>query len=264
MLEELLSLTEVDLRQIGAALRAGRLSTPFSAVTLQRYCAAARAKAVAETMQRLEEQGLKAEHLGLMMETLAQDRSRRLEVDDIVELVWTGPEAPGIANRDTRVVVRELFANACQYVLAAGYAVYQGTEVFRALAERMEAYPQLKVRMFLNVQRRLTDTSTDNEILRRFAHDFKSREWPGSRWPEIYYDPRALEPDAKKRASLHAKCIVVDSQVAFVSSANFTQAAQVRNIEAGVLIHSARFAERLTQHFEKLAETGVLRPVPEV
>lgn len=44
-------------------------------------------------------------------------------------LVMSGPEAPGVANRDTRVVVRELFANAQVSVLVAGYAIYQGKSV---------------------------------------------------------------------------------------------------------------------------------------
>jgi phosphatidylserine/phosphatidylglycerophosphate/cardiolipin synthase-like enzyme len=61
---------------------------------------------------------------------------------------------------------------------------------------------------------------------------------------------------------LHAKCVVVDKQVAFVSSANFTEAAQVRNIEAGALVRSARFASRLAHHFEALAAAGVLQPLP--
>jgi phosphatidylserine/phosphatidylglycerophosphate/cardiolipin synthase-like enzyme len=79
----------------------------------------------------------------------------------------------------------------------------------------------------------------------RFSQKFRTREWPGSRLPEIYYDPRSLELDAEKRASLHAKCVVIDNKLAFVSSANFTGAAQERNIEIGVLIRSKSFAQRL-------------------
>ena len=52
------------------------------------------------------------------------------------------------------------------------------------------------------------------------------------------------------RASLHAKCVVVDKELAFVSSANFTEAAQTKNIEVGVTLRSAAFAKRLAEHFE--------------
>jgi len=55
--------------------------------------------------------------------------------------------------KTTRVVVRDLFASSRESVLIAGYAVYQGREIFRALAERMEEIPELKVTIFLDVHR---------------------------------------------------------------------------------------------------------------
>jgi len=77
----------------------------------------------------------------------------------IRERIYAMPEAPGVVNRDTSVVVRELFAGAEDSVLVAGYAVYQGQQVFRALADRMVQRPDLRVRMFLDVQRGPGDTS---------------------------------------------------------------------------------------------------------
>jgi phosphatidylserine/phosphatidylglycerophosphate/cardiolipin synthase-like enzyme len=252
------TLSDSDLREIGSALRSGRLHPPFNATVLKRFCSNDNEKMVAVELQGLMDEGMKADHLALMLDVLVDARTQRPEVRDPVDLVWTGPEAPGIANRDTGVVVRELFANAEQCVLVAGYAVYQGREVFRALADRMDQLPELKARMFLNVQRRHRDTTVDSEILREFAHRFKATDWPGSRLPEVFYDPRSLDMDTNTRSSMHAKCIVVDRKLAFVSSANFTEAAQVRNIEVGVLIRAERFAERLVEHFEALAAVGLL------
>lgn len=262
MIPALRSLSDTDLRAIAGALRAGRLTAPFTGTALQRFCSAGNEEAVAREMHQLAEDGLKLDHLAMILDAVATDRARRPELRDPVDLVWTGPEASGIANRDTGVVVRELFANANEYVLLAGFAVYQGREVFRPLAERMTQFPALSVRLFLDVQRRYRDTTKDSELVREFAHRFKTVDWPGSRLPEVYYDPRSLEMDNAKRSSLHAKCIVIDRKVAFVSSANFTEAAQVRNIEVGALIHSERFAVRLTEHFEALAASGLLRPLP--
>jgi phosphatidylserine/phosphatidylglycerophosphate/cardiolipin synthase-like enzyme len=85
---------------------------------------------------------------------------------------------------------------------------------------------------------------------------FRTQEWPGECLPELYSDPRSLDQEAVKRSSLHAKCIVVDRQVALVTSANFTEAAQTRNIELGALIRCPRFAARLAGHFEVLAEAA--------
>lgn len=68
--------------------------------------------------------------------------------------------------------------------------------------------------------------------------------------------------EGPKRASLHAKCVVVDERMAFISSANFTEAAQIRNIEVGVLIRSEPFARQLAGHFMALADRRLLDRVP--
>jgi phosphatidylserine/phosphatidylglycerophosphate/cardiolipin synthase-like enzyme len=88
----------------------------------------------------------------------------------------------------------------------------------------------------------------------RFVHRFRTQEWPGERLPELFHDPRSLSTERATRSSMHAKCVVIDRQAAFVSSANFTEAAQVRNVEVGALIHSPRFAEQLHDHFEVLTQ----------
>jgi phosphatidylserine/phosphatidylglycerophosphate/cardiolipin synthase-like enzyme len=255
-------LSEADLLALASALRTGRLVPPFTAVTVQRFCAAGLAGPVAGRLAQLAEDGQQPRHLAQLLEAIAEARRRRRGEYDLIDLVWTGPEAPGTANRDTGVVVRELFASAMDSVLVAGYAVYQGREVFRVLGDRMAEKPSLRVRLFLDVHRSPGEVSDDAEVLVEFVRRFREQEWPGPRLPEVYYDPRSLDRDTKKRSSLHAKCVVVDEQVAFVSSANFTEAAQVRNIEVGVLIRSPGFAVRLAAHFETLASAGLLRVLP--
>jgi hypothetical protein len=79
-----------------------------------------------------------------------------------------GDELLQLADSD----LRELFASARRSVLVAGYAVYQGREVFRALADRMAELPELNVRMFLDVQRGPGDTSMASEVVKRFADRF--------------------------------------------------------------------------------------------
>ena len=91
------------------------------------------------------------------------------------------------------MVVSDLFRQAEETILIAGYAVYQGQKVFHALAQRMVERPALKVRMFLDIQRKPGDTSSPAELVRRFAHRFQSDEWPmGGPTPEVFYDPSGL------------------------------------------------------------------------
>jgi phosphatidylserine/phosphatidylglycerophosphate/cardiolipin synthase-like enzyme len=252
-------LAGADLAALCGALRSSRLHGPFSGVSLQRYCPPAQAREVASCLQRLHDEGMKPQHLALLAESVLRGRTRAPQQADVVDLVWTGPETLGVTNRDTGVVVRELFGSAEREVLVAGFAVYQGRSIFKRLAERMEERPGLRVRLFLEVQRHPTDTSLPEELVRRFAERFRNQEWPGAKLPELYYDPRSLDREAAKRSSLHAKCVVIDRRVALVTSANFTEAAQTRNIEVGALIQSAWFAMQLAGHFGVRADAGALK-----
>ena len=84
------------------------------------------------------------------------------------------------------------------------------------------------------------------------------RSWPfGEPRPRLFYDKRALKP-GPPYCSLHAKCVVVDGLKAFVSSANFTQRGQERNIEVGVLIEDASFASYLAGQWLGLMDAGLV------
>jgi len=138
--------------------------------------------------------------------------------------------------------------------------VHDGKRVFQRLAERMAAAPDLQVVFCLDVPRKLTDSSLDDEIVHRFAMDFRQRHWPWPQTPAFYYHRRSLAPEPGGRASLHAKCVVVDRRVALITSANFTKAAQTKNIEAGVLVRDPNTAQRLDDYFAGLIKNDELAP----
>lgn len=237
----------------------GRLRSPYSTIGIKRIVTGSQADSIAQRLIGLDTAGFSAAQIVVMLKSVVAERTSHQRIEDSVDLVTTGPEAPGISNRDTAVVVRNLFSTAKTSVLVVGYAVYQGQQVFGELAKRMDDNPDLSVQMHLDI-RRDKDTSLESEIVRRFLNKFKTSQWPsGRRLPDIYYDPRSLDVDPSKRASLHAKCIVVDSSEVFISSANFTQRAQQRNIEVGIRISSKQMATQLESHFKKLADASLLR-----
>jgi len=175
-------------------------------------------------------------------------------------LVTTGPEAGGVTNRNTAVVVGDLFRNAQTSVLVAGYAIYQGQRIFRALAEQMNQNQSLNVRMFLDVPRKQGDTSSASNRIAHFVNDFKTAHWPAcARLPDVYCSERLIQGDNGKPGALHAKCVVVDVRQVFISSANFTDAGQNRNIEVGILLDSPVVASRLCHFFEALADSQFFR-----
>ncbi len=242
------------------ALDSGALRPPYSAGVLGRWLGPREAGPAAADLQAFA--GLPASDLARVLRLLAGERRRAAEARTQVELVWSGPDTPGVASRDTAVVVRRLFQSARRSVLVASFAVYQGERVFRVLAERLDAEPDLQARLVLNVTRDPFDAMSDADVVRRFAAQFFAREWPGTRRPELFFDPRALQPGGSRtRAVQHAKCVVIDDAEALVTSANFTEAAQERNIEAGVLVREPSFARSLREHFDALIDSGALRRV---
>jgi len=176
-----------------------------------------------------------------------------------IELVTSGPDIAGMT-RDTGVVLRELFAGADQRVLVVGFAVHQGREIFSTLADRMRQRPDLVARLCLDIRRAPGDTTRADSLLRRFAERFIRLEWPGPRMPDLFYDPRSLAEGEAHRASLHAKCVVVDGVRALIGSANLTEAAQLRNIEVGVVV-SGLIAAATERHFDALIAGGHLQPL---
>jgi phosphatidylserine/phosphatidylglycerophosphate/cardiolipin synthase-like enzyme len=195
-----------------------------------------------------------------LLEAVASERqTAEWESDKRLQLVWSGPEREGAGSRDTAVIVRDLFGGAERSVIVTGYVVYGGEAILGRLAERMREVPGLDVRLFLNVARPAADVADEAVLARRFCERFFEREWPWSERPRLYYDPRSLTLNPAERAVLHAKCVVVDDERAFVTSANLTEAAQYRNIECGVLVNDHIFARALSSQFLGLLETGDLR-----
>lgn len=256
----LLQLSDQELTTIASGLKSGRLAPPFRSQGLQRFVDTAMAGPVAIALQEMTDQGFTAEMVSAVIQMLVRQRETLASKQSMIELVTSGPEAAGIANRDTAIVVRELFARAERSVLVVGYAIYQGKRVFEALADKMREQPDLAVTMCLDVNRDRQDKSPSEIVLSRFVQRFKDHQWPSAtRLPLIYFDPRSIHDDEPVRSSLHAKVIVVDGLKVFVSSANFTEAAQDRNIEVGLLIESRSIADKISSHFETLVDRKVLQ-----
>jgi len=60
----------------------------------------------------------------------------------------------------------------------------------------------------------------------------------------------------------HAKCVLVDDEVSFVTSANFTEWAQQRNVEAGVLVRNPHFTRQLRAQFDSLVQGRLVGRLP--
>ena len=173
------------------------------------------------------------------------------------ELVWTGPERSHSTARDTAVVLRALFESAKEQVILAGFSFTKGSAVLAPLHRAM-AEEQLDVCFFVHVEQVQSQSVDPEAHAAAQIEAFIAAAWPfGDPMPRIYYDKRALTP-GPPWSSLHAKCVVVDGKKAFLSSANFSERAQERNIEAGVLLHDPSFAHHLARQWLGLIEAGLV------
>lgn len=179
---------------------------------------------------------------------------RRCDRAPQLQLVWTGPEASVSHSRSNAVVVRELFEGAAASVLIGGYAFDHGERIFEPLRRAMSERG-VSVEIFLDLRGDAKPGVSAHAFASECVDRFFRENWPfdGAR-PVVYYAPIT----AARGASLHAKCVVVDARRALVTSANFTDRGQTRNLELGVLIEDRGFAELLVAQWRGLVAQGIV------
>lgn len=256
------ALARPALAALAEALAAGRLPWPPHAGSLTGLVPEDHAQATTAALRALAADGVAPRHAASTLRLLVEERDAAQRMSDRVQLVWSPPELDAVDARDTAVVVQEMFRRAERSVMIATFALDERKKaevLFGALASRMDADPTLHVRIFANIHRVHGDDTPATTLAREFATRMRTQVWPGRRQPEVYYDPRSLEVDAPKRAVLHAKALVVDGRWTLLTSANLTEAAHERNIEAGLLVDDRALAARVTLQLDRLVAAGALR-----
>lgn len=250
------------LAGLAEALAASRIGAPITRAALASHVREEDLDAVSAALAELESDGMAPRHIARVIHLLVEERDAGQRMSDRVQLVWSPPDLDEVDARDTSVVVQELFRRARSSVLISTFALDEKKKaeaLFGELSARMDADPSLAVRVFANIHRKHLDETPSVLLIREFATRIRDQIWPGKRLPEVFYDPRSLETEAHKRAVLHAKVVVVDGRFTLLTSANFTEAAQERNIEAGVVIDDKRLAERVARQFDLFVEARTLR-----
>jgi phosphatidylserine/phosphatidylglycerophosphate/cardiolipin synthase-like enzyme len=258
MTDTLLLLPKHLRARLASGLETGIIATPYSATMLRSVLGnLAEAEDVVLALVELERLGIAGAAAAAWIRTVEQAAARTPPPD----LVWSGPEVPGLHARDTRLVYEELIGSAERSIWISTYTFFDGPKAFEALARQMDARPGLRATLLLNIRRKSGDTTKPEHLVRKFATHFWSRDWPGSTRPRIYYDPRALDLEGASGV-LHAKAAVIDDEVVFVTSANLTEAALDRNIELGLLVRDRALAASVAMHFQALIDNGLLVPLP--
>lgn len=263
------AITDQDLLALIAALDRGDLRAPIRETSLQ-------ANGFGHLVEALRPHlGLGPEGVRAIVGVALAERQHRKAPR--LTLVWTG-EDPGVSHsRHTRVVLPELFARAREHVLVAGYAIDHGEEMFTALHHCMAEHGvtadffvdvgQLEMRLkqaakaagqsWALISAPLEAAEGNVARGRAVVELFYRLMWPfGEPRPLVYFDPRTA--DRMTAVSMHAKCVVIDHEYTLITSANFTDRGQTRNIEAGVAIEDRAFAASLERQWLNLVDAGVV------
>lgn len=170
-----------------------------------------------------------------------------------VSLVWTGPPTRAVGIRHTRAVVNELVARATETLVLVSFASYGVDDLAKALSDAVDR--GIDVSLILETH---GDSGGDLTFDAARAFSVLVGRARFYRWPM-----EAREAFFAHTARLHAKCIVADSSMAFITSANLTGAGINDNIELGTLIEAGPLPGKLHEHLRLLIEEGTLKLIAE-
>jgi len=172
----------------------------------------------------------------------------RVSKEQAIELVWTGPTTPFVSARRTEQALLQVIGAAKQALFVTSFVAYDVSTIVKAL----------------------NDASTRGVNISMLLES--SQDHGGSITFDVIGKMRTLVPSAKlyawrERAApfadgrVHAKVVVADGAVCFITSANLTGHAMDRNMEAGVLITGGQIPKLLHEHLQALVDTRTVSPV---
>lgn len=166
-----------------------------------------------------------------------------------LEILWTGPAAPGVPVRRTDQALYELIEGAETDILLVSFAAYRIQRLRGAIERAVRR--GVRVRVVLESASEAGGKARFDPVsaLADAAAEVEVYRWPMDRRPT---DSRG------NKGSLHAKCAVVDGRSAMVSSANLTEHALELNMELGILVTGGGTPERIVELFNRLIDSGVL------
>jgi len=159
MFEAFHKLAPTGLRDLAAMCRQCPGHQPLPTHALQQLAGTELGDELAQGVCALLQHGWRAEQVADVAEAIAEALSREPTLEQVLDLVLSGPEAPGICTRDTAAVMHALLAEAKQEVLLVGYAIHNATQLFEPLALRLANESGLRVWCCLDISRQHNDTS---------------------------------------------------------------------------------------------------------
>jgi phosphatidylserine/phosphatidylglycerophosphate/cardiolipin synthase-like enzyme len=169
-----------------------------------------------------------------------------------VELVWTGPETSLVPIRKTEPVLLEVIREAKKNIWITSFVAYEVPAIRDAINHACSNNVNVNL-LFEEAQSKGGSVSFDSIAkAKKVLPEARIFSWDSN---------ANIANEQGKIGSMHAKCIVVDRETAFITSANITFAAIERNMELGVLIRGGNLPNQLSSHLSALCNTDIVKEV---
>lgn len=162
------------------------------------------------------------------------------------ELVWTGPSSELVATRKTEQALLQVINTAHSKLFLTSFVAYDVASIMDALAKAADRGVVLSM-LLESSDRHGGGVSIDGIARMREA-------LPSAR---VYF--WVDKGDEFVGGKVHAKTVVCDEELCFISSANLTGHAMEKNMEAGVLIRGGVLPRTLHRHLEALVTIKIVQ-----
>lgn len=169
-----------------------------------------------------------------------------------VELVWTGPSTGLVPVRYTAQVLCELIESAKEQLFIVSYVAYDVTSITKALQSAVGRQVEINILLERSTGHGGTVTVDSVQTMRNALPSAHIYVWGNATGDEYGATPVG---------SVHAKCAVADGKIAFVTSANLSNAAMDRNMELGIMVRGGSLPENLQKQLDSLVNMGIVERI---
>lgn len=163
-----------------------------------------------------------------------------------IELVLTGPETAFVNSRKTEQVLLDLIANAENELFLVSFVAKGCESLLKAIIAATDRGVNVSVLMESS---KLHGGTLDQDPISIFEQ---------SDYQKVNLYRWINKSSNFQGGKIHAKIAVADKQRAFISSANFTGHAMVKNFEAGVLLTGGNIPCDVHEHLSALVNQGII------
>ena len=162
------------------------------------------------------------------------------------ELAWSGPDTGLVPLRRTEQVLIDIIDGATDRFFMVSFVAFAVPSVTRALKAAISRGVRVEVLLESALAKGGTLKVDSVALIMKVVPEAVVYIWkPEGR--TIYGKGHT--------GSVHAKCVVADGRVAFVTSANLTEAAMEGNMEMGILVRGGDLPQQLERHLRALVTT---------